>query len=68
MPKPTSRTAHAWAQGAEPGSVYASLTPRQQKAYREWLSAKAADARAYERGLRGTPKSSRSARSLYAEV
>lgn len=68
MPKPSSRRAHAWARGHEPGSVYASLTPAQQKAFKRWMESKAADARAFERGLRGTAKSGRSARSLYGEV
>ena len=68
MPKPISRRSFAWAQGHEKGSVLASLTPSQRKAYREWLNAKAADARAFERGLRGTTKKARSAGADYAEV
>lgn len=68
MPKPTSRRARSWANGYEPGSVYASMTPRQQKAYRQWLKDQAADGRAYERGLRGTTHRGRSAGADFAEV
>jgi len=68
MPKPTSRRARAWATGSEPGSVYAQMTPSEQKAFRQWLQGKAADARVYERGLRGTTQRGRSARSDFVEV
>lgn len=68
MPKPISRRARSWANGYEPGSVYASMTPAQQKAYREWMKGKAADARVYERGLRGTTAKGRGAGADFAEV
>jgi hypothetical protein len=66
MPKPTSRRSSAWAHGYEPGSVYAGMTPSEQKAYKQWLKDRAADDRAYERGLSGTKQ--RSARNPFAEV
>lgn len=68
MPKPRSRASYAWAQGHEKGSVLASLTPAQKKAYRQWLNGKAADASVFERGLRGTTQRGRSARADFAEV
>jgi|GEM_PF-3000090 hypothetical protein len=68
MPRPTSRHARSWANGYEPGSVYAQMTPREQKAYRQWLKERAADARVYERGLRGTTQKGRSAGADFAEV
>ena len=68
MPKPTSREGHAWAQGYERGSVLASMTPKQRQAYRRWLADKAADSRVFERGLKGSSKAGKSARSKFAEV
>lgn len=68
MPKPRSRASYAWAQGHEKGSVFASMTPAEKRAYKAWLSGKAADSRVFERGLRGATHRGRSARADFAEV
>jgi hypothetical protein len=68
MPKPTSRRARTWASGFEPGSIGAGMTPAQKKAYAQWLKGKAADGRAYERGLRGTGQKGRAVGADFAEV
>ena len=68
MPKPTSRRARAWANGFEKGSVYAGMSPAEKKAYAQWLKDRAADGKAFERGLRGTTHRGRSAGADFAEV
>lgn len=70
MPRPDSELSRAWHQGYERGSVAASMTNEQRRAFKRWLEDRDADSRAliYRAAQAGATVPRRAVRKSNREV